>query len=167
MVRPAEYCKKRCYFAGLFAIINLLNFPIMMNVSILFEIRSVGGTAAAATSLSMYTVAGCVAGFIFGKLFQIAQRWCLSIGFVVSGIGAVLVYAGQSAIRNCNDNRIDADRFWFFNSYAFFYHMVGDCNTKKYRRDGNLRVDGFNEFRQFFKFILVKIFKYGSWRKFI
>lgn len=84
--------------AGVFALINLLNFPIMMNISILFEIREAGGTAAAATSLSMYTVAGCVAGLVFGKLFQFAKRWCLTIGFAIAGIGAVLIYTGQVAL---------------------------------------------------------------------
>lgn len=83
--------------AVLFCLFNVLNFPIMMNISVLFEVRDAGGAAAAATSLSLYTVAGCVAGFLFGKIFQAAQRWCLTIGYALCGTGALLVYAGGSA----------------------------------------------------------------------
>lgn len=83
--------------AVLFCLFNVLNFPIMMNISVLFEVRDAGGAAAAATSLSLYTVAGCVAGFLFGKIFQAAQRWCLTIGYALCGTGALLVYVGGSA----------------------------------------------------------------------
>lgn len=84
--------------AILFCLFNVLNFPVMMNISVLFEVRNAGGAAAAATSLSLYTVAGCVAGFLFGKIFQIAQRWCLTIGYSLCGLGALLVYMGSTAV---------------------------------------------------------------------
>lgn len=84
--------------AILFMLFNVLNYPIMMNISILFEVRNVGGAAAAATSLSLYTVAGCVAGLIFGKIFQIAKRWCLTLGYGLCGLGAILVYTGGTAV---------------------------------------------------------------------
>lgn len=83
--------------AILFMVFNILNFPIMMNISILFEVRNAGGAAAAATSLSLYTVAGCVAGFIYGRIFQIAQRWCLALGYALCGLGALMVYIGGAA----------------------------------------------------------------------
>ncbi len=78
-------------------IFGMLNYPIMMNLSVLFEARSAGGAAAAGTSLSLYTVAGCAAGLLFGKIFQMAKRWCLSLGYVLSALGALFVYVGQSA----------------------------------------------------------------------
>lgn len=82
--------------AGLFCLFNVLNFPIMMNISVLFEVRNAGGATAAATSLSLYTVAGCVAGLLFGKIFQLMQRWCLAIGYALCGLGALCVYVGTS-----------------------------------------------------------------------
>lgn len=84
--------------AILFMVFNVLNYPIMMNISVLFEVRNVGGAAAAATSLSLYTVAGCVAGLLYGRIFKIAQRWCLTLGYAFCGIGALLVYTGSAAV---------------------------------------------------------------------
>lgn len=84
--------------AGLLCLFNVLNYPVMMNISVLFEVRNAGGAAAAATSLSLYTVAGCVAGLIFGKLFQFAQRWCLTIGYALCGLGALCVYTGSTGV---------------------------------------------------------------------
>lgn len=84
--------------AILFMLFNILNYPVMMNISVLFETRNAGGAAAAATSLSLYTVAGCVAGLIYGKIFQFAQRWCLTLGYALCGLGAVLVYVGSTAV---------------------------------------------------------------------
>ena len=78
--------------SSIFLCFNVLNYPIMMNVSVLFEMRDAGGPAAAATALSLYTVAGCLAGLVFGKLFQHAQRWCFTLGFALCGTGALLVY---------------------------------------------------------------------------
>jgi len=82
----------------LFMLFNILNYPIMMNISVLFEVRNAGGAAAAATSLSLFTVAGCVAGLIYGKIFQFLQRWSLTLGYALCGIGAVLVYVGSTAL---------------------------------------------------------------------
>lgn len=70
----------------------------MMNISVLFEMRNAGGAAAAATSLSLYTVAGCVAGLVYGSIFKIAQRWCLALGYALCGIGALCVYVGTNSI---------------------------------------------------------------------
>ena len=49
------------------ALFNIVNYPNMMNISTLFIQRNAGGAVAAATALSLYTVAGCVAGLIFGQ----------------------------------------------------------------------------------------------------
>lgn len=84
--------------AILFMVFNVLNYPIMMNISVLFEMRNAGGAAAAATSLSLYTVAGCAAGLVYGSIFKIAQRWCLTLGYALCGIGALCVYVGTNNI---------------------------------------------------------------------
>lgn len=84
--------------SALFLLFNVLNFPIMMNISVLFVMRDAGGPAAAATALSLYTVAGCVAGLVFGKIFQYAQRWCFAIGYAICTCGLMLVYFMTSGV---------------------------------------------------------------------
>ena len=84
--------------AILFLLFNILNYPIMLNISTLFVIREAGGAAAAATSLSLYTVAGCVSGLLFGAIFKIAKRWCLALGYILCALGALLVYTQTAAV---------------------------------------------------------------------
>ncbi len=84
--------------AILFVIFNVLNYPVMLNISGLFVARNAGTAAAAATALSMYTVAGCVAGLVFGTIFKFAKRWCLALGYILCGLGALCVYVGQTAV---------------------------------------------------------------------
>ena len=83
--------------AILFIVFNILNYPIMLNISTLFEIRNAGGATVAATGLSLYTVAGCVAGLVFGTLFKFAKRWCIAMGYILCGLGALCIYVGQNA----------------------------------------------------------------------
>lgn len=83
--------------AILFMIFNVLNYPVMMNISTLFEIRDAGGAVVAATGLSLYTVAGCVAGFVFGAIFKVAKRWCLALGYLLCAAGAFCIYVGTTA----------------------------------------------------------------------
>lgn len=75
---------------------NLFVFPVMMYISILFEQRNAGGAAAASVALSLYTVAGAVAGSLFGTLFSKASRYILSLGFLCAGAGMALILIGQS-----------------------------------------------------------------------
>lgn len=77
-------------------IYNVTANTVLITVSQLFESRNAGGAAAAGLSLSLYTLAGCFAGLIFGKLFQIATKWCLSFGYFFCAAGAALVYFGHS-----------------------------------------------------------------------
>ncbi len=84
--------------AFLIFLYNVLAYPIMLNVSILFVQRDAGGAAAAATSLSMYTVAGVVAGLVFGQIFKLAKRLVLTCGYGLCGLGILVVYFGSSSI---------------------------------------------------------------------
>lgn len=76
---------------------NVLNFPIMMNLSVLFINRNAGGAAVAATTLSLYTVFGCIAGFLFGQLFKMMKKYIIGVGFVICATGALIVYIGQTS----------------------------------------------------------------------
>ena len=84
--------------AILFVLFNVLNYPVMLNISGLFVARQAGTAATAATALSMYTVAGCVAGLVFGTVFKFAKRWCVALGYILCGLGALCVYVGQNAV---------------------------------------------------------------------
>ena len=84
--------------AILFVLFNVLNYPVMLNISGLFVARQAGTAATAATALSMYTVTGCVAGLVFGTVFKFAKRWCVALGYILCGLGALCVYVGQNAV---------------------------------------------------------------------
>ena len=47
---------------------QLVSYPILMNISLLFEHRHAGGATVAATALSLYSASGCLIGFFFGKV---------------------------------------------------------------------------------------------------
>ncbi len=83
--------------AILLMVYNMINYPIMMNLSILFIERRAGGATAAATALSLFTVAGCVAGLVFGTLFKALKRFCLPFGFAICMVGSAMVRFGGSA----------------------------------------------------------------------
>lgn len=96
---PKEKMSKAVYgIAILFCLFNILNYPIMMNISTLFVERGAGTATNAATSLSLYTVAGCVAGLVFGKIFQFAKKWSISLGYLLCGLGALVLYVGSNQL---------------------------------------------------------------------
>lgn len=84
--------------AFLFLIYNVLNFPVMMNLSLLFEDKGAGGATVAATALSLYTVSGCAAGLVYGKIFKLLNRFVIAFGFGLSAIGVFAIYAGSTAL---------------------------------------------------------------------
>lgn len=86
---------------GFLFLVNLFNFPVMMYMVSLFIERGIGGEAAAttaATALSLFTVAGVVAGATYGPLFKLLKRFVLPCGYVLMGIGAFLVFIADNAI---------------------------------------------------------------------
>jgi predicted MFS family arabinose efflux permease len=87
------------WFVGFFLLVfNILNYPVMMNISVLFEQRNAGGAAAASIGTTLYTVAGMVAGMIFGALFSKLKRFVIPVGMAFCTLGAFLVYSGQTAM---------------------------------------------------------------------
>ncbi|MDD7388783.1 MAG: MFS transporter [Lachnospiraceae bacterium] len=95
---PKEKMSAAVWIIGiLFCVFNVLNYPVMMNLSLLYADKNAGGATAAATSLSMYTIFGCISGFLFGYIFKAIKRFVLSLGYFLCAIGAFLVYWGSSA----------------------------------------------------------------------
>ncbi len=81
-------------FAGLF---QLLGYVVMVNLSTVFAERGIGTAAVASTALSLYTVAGCVAGFSFGWTFRRTKRVTLALAFLIAAVGGLLIWVDTSS----------------------------------------------------------------------
>ncbi|SFB02314.1 Predicted arabinose efflux permease, MFS family [Acetitomaculum ruminis DSM 5522] len=81
--------------AGFF-LFNIGNYPLMMNLSSIFTAKGIGDGVAAATALSIYTVAGCVAGLIFGKVFATINRFAVPVGFLLAAVGQFFISMGTN-----------------------------------------------------------------------
>ena len=78
---------------------QLVSYPILMNISLLFEHRHAGGATVAATALSLYSASGCLIGFFFGKIFYKLKRLTLVFGYLIAAAGAgILGFAKQTEI---------------------------------------------------------------------
>ncbi|MGB9814228.1 MAG: MFS transporter [Thermovenabulum sp.] len=76
------------YFISiLFGIVMMLNYPMLVNMSTIIITGNLGDAASAGFVLSMFTVGGMVAGAIFGKLYQKATRFTISIGLAILSVG--------------------------------------------------------------------------------
>ncbi len=78
--------------AIILAVFQVFSYPVMLNISVIFVERAIGTAAIASTALSMYTVAGCVAGLIFGWVFKATRRVTIGLGYLLCAVGALLVY---------------------------------------------------------------------------
>lgn len=82
----------------LFALVSLLNYPTMMNMSTILVERNIGNAAVAATVLSLFTVGGMIGGAIFGKVFKVTKRYVISVGCAFFAVGVALVIIGQNVV---------------------------------------------------------------------
>lgn len=76
---------------------HILSYPVLMNISLLFEAKGTGGATVAAAALSLYTVGGCVVGFLFGGLFHRLGRFTLTLGYLMSAAGAAILCFGSTS----------------------------------------------------------------------
>jgi MFS family permease len=82
---------------GLLFFYQLLIYPILMNMSLLFAARETGGATVSAIALSLYSVCGCAVGFVFGRVFARLGRFTLVLGCLAIAAGAGILYLGTSA----------------------------------------------------------------------
>lgn len=86
-IPPAVYL-----ISTFFGIAMMLNYPLLVNMSTIIITDNLGGAASAGVVLSMFTVGGMVAGAIFGKVYQLATRFTISIGLLIMAAGSGFVY---------------------------------------------------------------------------
>lgn len=80
-----------------FAIMALL-YPLLVNMSTIIATGGMGGPSDAALVLTMFTVGGMLAGFIFAKVFGVFKKNTLAVGLGLLAIAMVCVGMGNSII---------------------------------------------------------------------
>lgn len=85
------------FISVLLLVFQMLNMSVMMIASSLFLKRNAGGSETAAFALTLYTVSGTAAGFVFGKVFQALKRYMFFVDFLFVSIGAAVIFVGQTA----------------------------------------------------------------------
>jgi len=76
----------------LFGIAIMANYPLLVNMSTIISTSNLGDAASAGVVLSMFTVGGMIAGAIFGKVYQLATRFTISIGLLIMAVGSGIVH---------------------------------------------------------------------------
>lgn len=82
----------------LFGLINILNYPTMMNMSTILVERNIGNAAVAGTVLSLFTVGGMIGGAIFGKVFKLTKRYVIAVGVGLMAAGIISVVIAQNVV---------------------------------------------------------------------
>ena len=77
---------------------NMLNIPMLMQLSELIDIRGFGGATVAAGAISAFNFAGVIGGLFFGKIFEKTKRWILGLGFLLSVAGMFVIYTATSTV---------------------------------------------------------------------
>ncbi len=84
--------------ALLTVLMYIFEYPIMVNAALIFEVKNAGGPTAVALALSLMTVFGCLAGFIFGQTLKFCKRFTIASGFFLIAIGILLISLGNGAV---------------------------------------------------------------------
>ena len=79
-------------------LMNMLNIPMLMQLSELIDIRGFGGATVAAGAISAFNFAGVIGGLFFGKIFEKTKRWILGLGFLLSVAGMFVIYTATSTV---------------------------------------------------------------------
>lgn len=85
-------------YAGAMLVIMMLNYPLLVNMSSVIEAGGMGNAATAALVLTMFTVGGMLAGFVFAKIFGVFKQNTLAVGLLLISLGMVCMAFGNSII---------------------------------------------------------------------
>ena len=66
------------------------------NVAMKILVEKLGDAASAGLAFALFTFGGLVAGLIFGKITQIITKFTVPVGWMISGIGLILLATAQS-----------------------------------------------------------------------
>jgi|GEM_PF-663755 len=81
-----------------FFLTMLVAFPVQMNVSTWLDMLGAGTASDAGIVLSVYTLFGMIASLIFGVMFKRFGRYTIPVGYLVGGIGMLLIRFGGSLV---------------------------------------------------------------------
>jgi len=76
----------------LFGIAMMDTYTLLVNMSTIIITDKLGDAASAGVVLSMFTVGGMLAGAIFGKVYQMATRFTISVGLLLLALGSGIVH---------------------------------------------------------------------------
>lgn len=94
--------------------VQMINCPMLLNMSTIIISSNLGTAASAGIVLSMFTVGGMIGGAIFGKLFQVSGRFILGISLAIVGVGlGVVNYAGSLLLLGAGTTIIGVGLFIF------------------------------------------------------
>lgn len=82
--------------AFMLLLMNVLYFPIIMNISLVLTLKSLGDSSVAADVMMIYTIVGCIGGLLFGKVFKMIERKCICLGFFLCSAGGAILLEGNS-----------------------------------------------------------------------
>jgi MFS family permease len=94
--------------------IQMINCPMLLNMSTIIISSKLGTAASAGIVLSMFTVGGMIGGAIFGKVFQITGRFVIAIGIAVMGLGlGIINFAPSLVLLGCGTTVVGIGLFIF------------------------------------------------------
>lgn len=78
------------------AFLQMINTPMLLNMSSLIINSKLGTAASAGIVLSMFTVGGMISGSLFGKMFKVFGRFIIAVGILAMAVGlGIDYYAGN------------------------------------------------------------------------
>lgn len=101
VIRQAEKTRlpMRVYLisAG-YALCVMFFYPLFLNVSAIVVGEGLGSAALSGTILSMYNIGGCIAGVIFGKVYQVLEKKTIPVCLILLVVFLAVGYFGHSAV---------------------------------------------------------------------
>ena len=107
-------------------LLNTANISLMMNVSILMaNNKGIDSSVLSAITLSCFTVGGCIAGLVFGKLYRKFMRLLIPAAVILCIAGQLLLlYGPNTAVMSAGTLLIG---FGFSITHTGVYSIIGNC----------------------------------------